>query len=664
MGLAMRIVSLLVVLSGLAAASCDQSRSDLLASPDPASAPARMGLAGDFYWADLKAVTEAHVRSSWYGDGLGMGSVGLAHRWARVLNDVPKAFFDLFAFEKQISEFWESTASRDIRLDALSPAEKHDWLMNPGSADPGPELRDVIASRMHKYRTESQPEVERLTRISHELFEQIRQVSQEMQALSEMIQAKQKEAAEAKERGELERSEQLSAEVAALQAELGKKGLQITEISKQSQAVHQQLKAIRLAFMNESYPLLPMIELHHPLLFDAWNDLLRLATQSKIEWGWFGHCHGAAAAGLYEPRTQNAVLLRRGERQVMFFQKDIRDLMVKAWADQAPDAKYFAGRRCYQSDPEKGANGRVVDGAICTELKDGKCRIANGGKEIVVVDNQISSIKQLRFRHRDSQELLLATEEKRVGRDLYRMRIGDSSGVELGISYIQLSAACRDVNAMSFHLALTEHLAKGRPIVIDGSQEQSVWNAAISGFNTEFLPIQMANGELSQPGQPVAVEQLNDPFKDHRAPGTKYLVAVRAHLAMHSDYSYSLHFINPPGAGSSMLSYNYTLELDGDQKLIGGEWGGLEATSDPNYNGTPDFIWFFPADRPTLKPGLVDLNLLATLRDCSQARVTKTAKYSVRTQKNQGEIIIEGDAESEVPVTDELVPYVECSLPD
>jgi hypothetical protein len=126
------------------------------------------------------------------------------------------------------------------------------------------------------------------------------------------------------------------------------------------------------------------------------------------------------------------------------------------------------------------------------------------------------------------------------------------------------SDACRDTNAGSFHLLLAHYVAKlDIPLVADVTRDLEVWNHPIFSYSVKL--------EGSQPPSQGA------------APGTVREVRVQT----------TVDFVRegPPRwqatVGTTLnpveiREYRYRLELDADDRIIGGAW---EA------NTRPDFLW-------------------------------------------------------------------------
>lgn len=120
---------------------------------------------------------------------------------------------------------------------------------------------------------------------------------------------------------------------------------------------------------------------------------------------------------------------------------------------------------------------------------------------------------------------------------------------------------CRDVNAGTFHLVLTNKLGIQKDgFVADITRDLQVWNQPIHSFSTEIV----SEKEGASPGA---------------APGTTREVTVKTQMG------YIVESGTEWDAGASYnyaREYDYRLELNANDQIIGGTW--LE-------EGRPDFIW-------------------------------------------------------------------------
>lgn len=136
------------------------------------------------------------------------------------------------------------------------------------------------------------------------------------------------------------------------------------------------------------------------------------------------------------------------------------------------------------------------------------------------------------------------------------------------------SPLCRDVNPMSFHIALARYLAKDRPFVFDVEPAEETWNQPIYGYELEL-----------KNKRPITESYHNE------ADGTTQL--VDAHVTIqYVKEARPLKAGRTPAQLKEYLTteeYRYTLEMDDAGTLLGGEWKKDSAI--------PDFLW-----RPEVLP--------------------------------------------------------------
>lgn len=119
---------------------------------------------------------------------------------------------------------------------------------------------------------------------------------------------------------------------------------------------------------------------------------------------------------------------------------------------------------------------------------------------------------------------------------------------------------CRDVNAGTFHVILANQLGlQRRPIIADVTRDLQVWNQPIYSFNARIR----GYGNPSSGSAPGTVREAIVDASITYADGTgpNYAAGVR---------------------DDTTRSYSYRLELDGDGRVLGGQW----LTRD-----RPDFFW-------------------------------------------------------------------------
>jgi hypothetical protein len=159
-----------------------------------------------------------------------------------------------------------------------------------------------------------------------------------------------------------------------------------------------------------------------------------------------------------------------------------------------------------------------------------------------------------------------------------------------GLEYAQTLSfhGCWDVNPASFHTVLLENLGKAnRGFVMDRTQSGQVWNQPI--YKADFTV-----GALT-PIADLKKDGSHDIAEAYRAPGTAFVATVTTTVYWASEPNSALFsYTDSDGSDTDAQYietsvYEYTLEFDAQQKLIGGEWGNLQSFE----SDSPDFIFGF-----------------------------------------------------------------------
>jgi hypothetical protein len=143
--------------------------------------------------------------------------------------------------------------------------------------------------------------------------------------------------------------------------------------------------------------------------------------------------------------------------------------------------------------------------------------------------------------------------------------LGVRCNIDLGANPDSIPASCRDVNAGSFHIVLTNQMGILRQsFVADVRRDQQVWNQPIFGFESK-------------------VESEKNGASEGAAAGTVKEVTIRT--AMHYVNEISASWSDTGSFWNDTIStetYEYRVELNAQGEIIGGEW--------LSYN-RPDFLW-------------------------------------------------------------------------
>lgn len=153
----------------------------------------------------------------------------------------------------------------------------------------------------------------------------------------------------------------------------------------------------------------------------------------------------------------------------------------------------------------------------------------------------------------------------------------DGAEVERDENGRAVDSQCRDTNAGSFHVIMTNYLGlRQEAYAEDRTYDYEVWNQPVVAFEVtklEEIDLARANELLSVTG---------DTYQYNEDAVTFYEVNANTTYITESEAS-----IDPADASRFERTdrYTYILELDADGKIIGGEWTGATRSN------LPDFLW-------------------------------------------------------------------------
>lgn len=153
---------------------------------------------------------------------------------------------------------------------------------------------------------------------------------------------------------------------------------------------------------------------------------------------------------------------------------------------------------------------------------------------------------------------------------------------------------CDDVNPGSFHTGLVNFIGRMKqPIIFDEHQDEEVWNYPIYAYSYSASgPLTEAQAIAALRAEPLAAGVPPFPAMDSWIFNPRAVSFIQIAMTV----SFRNATFDATGAGTmpapSTISYQYILELDANNNVIGGEWMGASRT----YH--PDFIWmpFEPAE--------------------------------------------------------------------
>ncbi|MCX6124670.1 MAG: hypothetical protein NTV34_07965 [Proteobacteria bacterium] len=340
------------------------------------------------------------------------------------------------------------------------------------------------------------------------------------------------------------------------------------------------------------------------MTMNGWEQFLSYSSDESYRylsigegesWGWMGICHGWAPAAVMTPAPKHAAMAIIGDKKVLFTEGDIRGLLSRSWAQRAPGNKnYFLGRRCNKDVGDThvpipaNSNGKGYAGTVTLEGSTKGFTVIDTLLSLKVpVNSRLAEVFKIQFDADGDEKILLEV----GGRSFYLVANFADLASYLKTGEMSLLTrveaeltGCWDVNPASFHEVLVEQLGvRGNGFVMDRTRNGQVWNQPIYSAIFEI-------GDLKRVGSVVDVAAR------YRSSGTMYIAEVSAAVSWIREPSSAQ--LTYPGnfdkQHSSTTVYNYTLEFDADERLIGGEWGTF-SKMDPG-SQAPDFLFGYEAD--------------------------------------------------------------------
>ena len=345
------------------------------------------------------------------------------------------------------------------------------------------------------------------------------------------------------------------------------------------------------------------------------------------DWSWMGHCHGWAAAAYLEKAPAASVVANIDGKQVLFTEGDIRGLLTKAYSTNKMSGQTaFMGTRCNARTIVKDELGRIVDGTVYEvaaeeEPPEGETENSEEPKK----KGNVETAKTIYIKRNFWSRYNLLTYTESVGSDEEKVMQATAVAAEPDGAFVVstfasiadyraqkveservfvYNKACRDTNAGAFHLVLAQYLSDlndtKRSFVMDVTREDQVWNQPVYGFESTIESVEN-------------IDEIEDPLKDFRAEGTVQIAKVTTEVHYALERGPYVDYNEENGSKITSKTYRYTLEIDKDGYVIGGEW----AVSASSWGGSsaPDFLWA-PQGQLT-NSSTVDYTAIKRLHECS-----------------------------------------------
>jgi hypothetical protein len=635
------VSGLMILMLGSGAVGCRffKSKATVSEAPTAENRFSTLGIEGDVFWKDVKDLTSAAAPTPWSDTYWPLFQKGLSNRWMAKNYGAVSPKPDPITLWDQVTNLITVLDSKDpVKIALLSPAEKYDLIVSKG-ARPAESVKASLKAISDEFKADK--EVQDLLAQLKPAAQALRKAEKDLMALQTECDQILKRMGALYDGGADENNPELKTLRARLEPLQEKLQLILTEYQAQqanTQMISATMQKAGRTYIERMAAQISALGKTWPMLADGWSQWSEYAGVFEGEWTWMGHCHGWATASLMEASPKHGVVVKTNGQEIFFSEGDIRGLLTKIWADNGSES-LFTGKRCNSATYDTDRRGRIVDGTICYDAKGNTCSIAESGK-IIYMRNEYNGA----YGFTESiyaKKSKIAVVDRQLSQDNIRVRVyeskadAQSGSRNFKSAVMHLTLGCRDTNPATFHAALTKLIAgKKTGFVVDVTRSDQVWNQPAYAYDLSYLPITKKNGKTSEGAEPVSVKEIADPFMAYRAPGTQYLVQVRATLKYGLEAGPLLSY-RPEDNASGDATFVYTLELDKDQRLIGGEWGPVPVPGKENAlsevvnqfrNGeSVDFLWRYKeGSKP--REGALSYELIKKIHNCSLSDVGLKAR--------------------------------------
>lgn len=145
-----------------------------------------------------------------------------------------------------------------------------------------------------------------------------------------------------------------------------------------------------------------------------------------------------------------------------------------------------------------------------------------------------------------------------------------------------------DTNPGTWHLAVVNQIGIARrSVILDATYDYEVWNQPVVAYEYWYFNPRTRRTAMDLASARVAIGDFdNDRFRRYRSPAARFVVGVAMSLVYVAETSPSTADRDAAERDERVeVEYLYDLELDGDGRIVGGEW---------HNNKHPDFLWTPP----------------------------------------------------------------------
>lgn len=351
--------------------------------------PSEMQVNRHLTWDDVKEPKTASIDFPWTDTYWPLYEKGMAFRWAfpdgfEGANPKDGDVKQPETMTTQINSMYRAWEQKDTNMLAiLSPGEKYELVKSRGK----PLLKDVVealAAHETAYQDvmKEKPELEKIRDKIDELQSKVYEIYSRMRGQRYRIVEALRDIARLNahlasrdpriDRQEVQKRIQKARSVIDWEIKLYRKdataydeiNAEVETLYKTSQEMYEKLEKNGKDFAKKVASLGKQMEEIFPMVGSGWHQWGYYTNVMEESWSWMGHCHGWAAAALYEKTPAHAVLAKVDGREILFTEGDIRGLLTKVWAEQSPRREsLFVSQRCNSSELKFDERGRVLDPA-------------------------------------------------------------------------------------------------------------------------------------------------------------------------------------------------------------------------------------------------------------------------------------------------------------